>query len=297
MTSRPPAETVVRLLRDDDVEAADDLAWTALVEVGEQFGFSMGARNSARIEWARARIRHIAAHDPAGSLVAEQNGEVVGVGLAVRRDSLWFLSLLAVRSGLQGAGVGRRLLDVTLEYAEGCTAAMICASPDPKALRRYGRAGFALHAGFEAEGVADRAELPAGLGVREGDWGRDRDLMEELITARRGAPYGPDLDFRQDDMRVLVRDGATPDDRAFVLSRKGHIGTLAAASDAAAARVLWAAIAEAEGEVTIGYLVNNQQWAIDVALATRLPLKLTDTVCTRGAITPPDHYLPSGIFG
>jgi predicted N-acetyltransferase YhbS len=298
MTSLTATQTVVRPLRDEDVDAAEKLSWQAFDEVGRQFGFAMGARDAAHIAGARARIRHIAASDPEGSVVAEQQGQVVGVGLAVRRGSLWFLSLLTVRSGLQGVGVGRQILDATLEYGRDCVSAMICSSPDPKALRRYGRAGFALHAGFEAVGVADRAELPAGLGVREGDWDRDTDLIEHLITERRGEPYGPDLAWcREQGMRLLVRDGGTPRDRAVVLRNAGRVGTLAAASDEAAARVLWAAIAEPPGEVTVGYLVGSQQWAIDVALSARLPLKLTDTLCTRGALAPPAPYLPSGIFG
>jgi predicted N-acetyltransferase YhbS len=297
MTSSDPAATIIRPLRDDDVAAADDVAWHALHEVGQEFGFSMGVRDDARIAWAQARIRHIAAHDPEGSVVAERDGQVIGIGLAVRRGSLWFLSLLAVRSGQQGGGVGRRLLDATLEHGRDCPRAMICASPDPKALRRYGRAGFGLHAGYEASGVADRSELPADLGVREGDWDRDAELFEELVTDRRGEPLGPDLDFyREQGMRLLVRDGGTPADRAAVVMRPGKLGTLAAASDNAAVRVLWAALAESPGEVTVGYLLGNQQWAIDVALAAKLPLKLTDTLCTRG-FSPPASYLPSGIFG
>jgi GNAT superfamily N-acetyltransferase len=257
----------------------------------------MGVRDDARVAWARARIRHIAAHDADGSVVAERDGEVIGIGLAIRRKSLWFLSLLAVRQGLQGGGVGRQLLDATLEYGRDCPRAMICASPDPKALRRYGRAGFALHAGYEATGTADRSEIPTGLGIREGDWERDAQFYNELIAARRGAPLGPDLGFWRDQgMRLLIRDGGTPADRAAVALRPGSLGTLAAASQEAAARVLWAAIAETPGEVTVGYLLNNQQWAIDVALAARLPLKITDTLCTRGFL-PPAPYLPSGIFG
>lgn len=298
MTTVTATETIVRPLRDADVEVADVLAWDALEQVGQQFGFEMGERDETRIAWARARIRHLAATDPEGSIVAEQDGQVIGVGLALRRGSLWFLSLLAVRRGLQGGGVGRRMLDATLDYAKGCASAMICASPDPKALRRYGRAGFALHAGFEAEGVADRAELPPGLGVREGDFDRDADLVEQLIAARRGAPYGPDLAWCRDQgVRLLVRDGGSSSDRAIVLLSKGHVSTLAAASDEAAARVLWAAIAETEGEFTVGYLVGSQQWAIEVALAARLPLKVIDALCTRGALAPPAPYIPSGLFG
>ena len=48
---------------------------------------------------------------------------------------------------------------------------------------------------------------------------------------------------------------------------------------------------------TVGYLLNHQQWAITVALAARLPLAVVDTLCTRGAITPPECYIPSGLYG
>lgn len=298
MTSVTTSQAIVRPLRDDDVEVADEMAWNALAEVGRQFGFQMGERDAARVARAQSRIRHIAANDPEGSVVAEKDGEVVGIGLAIRRGSLWFLSLLAVRQGLQGAGLGRRMLDATLEYAQGSTAAMICASPDPKALRRYGMADFSLHAGFEAAGVPDRAALPAGLGVREGDWDDDAELVEQLITLRRGAPYGPDLAWCRDHgVRLLVRDGATPEDRAIVMCTQTTVATLAAASVEAASRVLWAAIAEAEGEATVGYLTGVQQWAIEVALAARLPLKLTDTLCLRGMTAPPAPYLVSGMWG
>jgi GNAT superfamily N-acetyltransferase len=269
-----------------------------LAEVGRQYNFDLGERDGGRVAWAQARIRHIATTDPGGSVVAEHDGAVVGIGLSLRRGSFWFLSLLAVRSGLQDSGIGRRLLDATLDYGKDCTSAMICASPDPKALRRYGRAGFDLHPGFEAVGVPDRAELPAGLGVRDGDWDRDTDLIEQLLTERRGEPYGPDLAWcREQGIRLLVRDGAARDDRAVALCRPGHVGHLVAASDAAATRVLWAALAETQGTATVGYLLGNQQWAITVAQAARLSLRSNAVVCTRGMLAPPTPYLPSGVFG
>jgi predicted N-acetyltransferase YhbS len=298
MTTVTNPVITVRPLRESDIEAADEVAWCALEDVGRRYGFSLGERDAARKAFARSRIRHLGATDPEGAVVAEHDGAVVGIGLGLRRGSLWFLSLLAVREDLQNAGVGRRLLEATLDHGRDCASGMICASPDPKALRRYGRAGFALHAGYESVGVADRSELPAGLGVRDGDWDRDADLVDDLITERRGAPYGPDLGWcREQGIRLLVRDGGTRRDRGVVMCHDGHAGTLAAASDEAAARMLWAAIAETPGEVTVGYLVSGQQWAIDVCLAARLPLKLIDSIAVRGMPAPPAPYLPSGIFG
>lgn len=298
------AEVVIRPFRDGaefelDIADADFMAYTSLSEVGRQFGFSMGERDAARIAWAQARIRHLVDTDPGGCFVADQDGQVVGVGLALRRGSLWFLSLLAVQVGLQAQGIGRRLLDATLEYGKDCSAAMICASPDPKALRRYGRAGFALHPAFEVTGKPNRDEIPSDLGVRAGDWDRDLDFVEDLIVARRGEPYGTDLLWCRDQgLRLFIRDGATPDDRAFAIGNgQGRVNLLAGASDDAAARVFWQVIAEAEGEVLAGYLQSNQQWAIEVALAAKLRFAMSDALCTRGTLQSPTPYLPSGIFG
>jgi predicted N-acetyltransferase YhbS len=300
--------TLIRPFREgdelgQDIAEADDIAWTALSDAGRQFGFSMGERNAARIAWARARIAHLIGTDPEGSFVAEQDGRVVGVALALRRGGLWFLSLLAVQVGLQAGGIGRQLLEATLEYGKDCPAAMICASPDPKALRRYGRAGFALHPAFEVTGKPSPDEIPAELGVRDGDWDRDLEFVDDLILARRGERYGADdlLWCRDQGLHLFIRDGATPGDRAFAVSNgKGRVNLLAGASDDAAARVFWQVIAETAqtgGEVLAGYLQSNQQWAIDVALSAKLRFAMSDALCTRGTLRSPTPYLPSGIFG
>jgi predicted N-acetyltransferase YhbS len=285
-------------LRDEDVAASEQMSSRALEEIDLQFGLAVEPRDEARIAGGQMRIRHLASTDPEGSVVAERGGEIVGIGLALRRGSLWFLSLMAVRGDVQGGGIGRRLMDATLEYGKHCALGMICASPDPRALRRYGRAGFTLHAGYEAEGIPDRAEMPAGLGVREGDWGRDADFVEALAARRRGEPYGPDLDFaRRRGMRLLVLDGPSRDDRAICMLRGGNVAVLAGATEEAASRMLWAALAEIRGAATLSYLLGNQQWAIEIALAARLRLKPLDTLAIRGMAAPPTLYLPSGVFG
>jgi GNAT superfamily N-acetyltransferase len=301
LPNRTDIDVEVRPLRPDDVTVAEKTAWDALEGAGRRYGFQLGVRDAARIAFAQERVRHLLSTDPDGCFVAVQDDTVVGVALGLRRGSLWFLSLLAVREGLQGLGVGRRLLEPAVAYGADCAAAMICASPDPKALRRYGRAGFALHAGIEATGQPRRDRLPDGLGVRDGDWDDDRDLVEEIIAAKRGEPYGADLDWcRARGMRLIIRDGPHRNNRAVALLNENRIAMLAGTSDDAAVRTLWAAIASAgpTDEVRIPYLHNRQQWAIGVALEAGLSFSLSDALATRGALlVPPSPYLPSGILG
>jgi predicted N-acetyltransferase YhbS len=297
MTTRADPRIDIRLLREADVEAADEMSSRAMDEMDRSFGLTVPERNAARIALSRARIRHIATTDPQGSVVAELDGEIVGVALAIRRGSLWFLSLLAVRTDVQSAGIGRRVLDAALDYGSDCPLGMIAASPDPRALRRYGRAGFALYPAYDAEGVPDLSEAPAHLGVREGDWDRDADLVEALVRERRGEPYGPDFDYlRGRDIRLLVHDGPARDSRAVCLLRDSRVTMVAGASEQAASRVLWSALAEAPGRVSVSYLTGPQQWAIEVALAARLTLRPIDTLCVRG-MPLPHSYLPSGVLG
>jgi len=57
---------------------------------------------------------HLLATDPGMFLVAVRGELVVAFGAAARRDDLWFLSMLFVVPGEQGAGVGRALLEQIL---------------------------------------------------------------------------------------------------------------------------------------------------------------------------------------
>jgi predicted N-acetyltransferase YhbS len=292
--------TLVRPLTAADVPAFEQLAWDALAGAGRRYGFSLGERNPARVAWTQARVRHLSTTDPAGAFVAEQDGEPVGIALALRRGSFWFLSLLTVAEGHQSGGIGRQLLDAALRTSEDAERAMICSSPDPRALRRYGRAGFALHAALDAKGQPDRTAVPTDLGVREADWDADHDFAESVFAAGRGEPYGPDLAWlRSQGMKLFVRDGATPSDRAAVVASDGQIGPLAAASPEAATRVLWAALAAVppETDARIAYITGQQQWAAEVALAARLPLSVAGALCTRGYVAPPAPCLTSEVFG
>ena len=96
----------------DDVPAADETAWAALhQQIPPEF--AQTADESLRAERGRFRIAHLQRTDPDGAWVAEDDGEIVGVALALVREGVWGLSLFGVRPGLQGRGTGHRLLDAT----------------------------------------------------------------------------------------------------------------------------------------------------------------------------------------
>ncbi len=94
-------------------------------------------------EMAHIRLRHLVRTDPDGSWVAEDEQGITGVAIAIRRESIWGLSLLVVRPDQQSSGLGRTLLRRSNEYAAGARGRIITSSPDSRALRAYARLGLA----------------------------------------------------------------------------------------------------------------------------------------------------------
>ena len=295
-------DIAIRRLRDDDVAAAQLTAYHSLRNAGLSYGWETPELDDVVRERGCRRMRHVLRHDPEGAFVADRDGEIVGVSLATRRGPLWFLSLLAVATDVQSQGVGRRLLDAACATLDG--VGMLCASSDPKALRRYRRAGFDLIPAYVAEGTLDHALLPAitggSNGVRVASYEDDRDFVEEIAVLRRGAAYGPDLDFFAElGNPLFVTD--TPRGRGYAVAASHGVAMLGATTPEAAAALLWTALAEATKPIDILWISRDQQWAIDVALDARLSLKPGGSVCVREGephrLGPMSPYLPSGLWG
>lgn len=288
-------DITVRPLHARDIPAAQLLSYEVLREAGTRYGWHMAdVDDAARIRGER-RLAHCLTHDPSGAFVAEHESEVVGVAVATRRERLWFLSLLTVDTRLQGRGIGRRLLTATLTtFAE---AGLICASDDPKALRRYRAAGFSLLPCYEARGPLDRKRVQAGDGVRPGSFEQHRDLVEEVARGQRGAPHGVDLDFSAaSDRSLFVTDSGAG--RGYAICSSSGPLALGATTADAATRLLWTALASATDQrVEVSWLSHDQQWALDVVTAAGLSLRPTGSRCVRGPVGPMSPYLPSGGLG
>ena len=179
----------------DDVVEAARLAWD---EIGRTMGGSTAdARTADEVARSEGRVAHLRSTDPHSCWVAETDGDVAGMSLALVRDGFWFLSLLAVRNDLQSQGIGRRLLEASLATAQGCRGAAITSSNDPKALRRYALAGFDLLPTLVATGTpacSAPRERSASGGSRTPSNGRCAPPWRAGWRSSRAAPSAPSGD-------------------------------------------------------------------------------------------------------
>jgi GNAT superfamily N-acetyltransferase len=274
----------------DDAPAVHDLCARVL------FSPHPGVDEAVSRARSLARLEHLVATDPGGARVADHDGAVAGVAIALVREGIWGLSLYAVDDALQGRGVGRALLDAALEHgrAQDAHGWLILSSEHPAAMRRYARAGFALSPCLSAMGVADLRRAPDEAARVENAGANGIALADRIGRQLRGAGHGRDLAVPlAGGARLLVLE-----DRAFAVVREAHVMLLAATDEAAAKTVLWGALTSAPPGTTaiVDFMTAGQQWAIQTCLDARLPLSPDGPLCVKGRLGPLAPYLPSGAY-
>jgi GNAT superfamily N-acetyltransferase len=252
------------------------------------------ARTDAEAEQWRARISHVLAGDARGCWVAEDRGGTMGAAVSMKRDLTWLLAAYVVRPGVQGRGVGRQLLDAALSYGSGCLRAMVAATDDPTAARRYRLAGLSLHPTMLLRGHVPRAALPVVDRVRQGSAG-DIDLMDSVDRQVRDAAHGRDHELLLRSHRLVVTDRVGTG-YAYVDPAGGPF-LLAATSRRAAAELMWESLAASSPDtpVAVTHLTAANEWAIDVGMACGLRLGTRGYLALRG-MKPPAPYVHSAHF-
>ncbi len=239
----------------------------------------------------RVRVDHLIATDPGGAWVTtDDDGGVDGAALALVREDLWGLSLLIVRADRQSAGRGGELMRAATAYGADAAAGIIMSSEDPRAIRSYWRAGYALRPVFDASGTV-RTRPPADPAVREARWPADRDLVDGVSRDVRGAAHGPDIDaMLRQNRRLLVHDGG-----GFTMVDDTKVFVVAARDDRVAAALLRTALSDM-ATAKVDFLDALQDWAIDITLGAGLELVPAGATCVRGAVGPMRPYIPSGAY-
>src|SRR3954470_16610778 len=194
-------------MREGDAPAVDDLCRRVLYH--EVAGDSEADRRARSL----ARIEHLRTTDPQGAWVAEHDGAIAGVALALVREGVWGLSLFAVADELQRRGVGRRLLDAALACAPDARGRIILSTEHPGAMRRYVLAGLSLHPCVQAAGIPDRSRIPDVAGRVEDAGAAGIAVAEAVARHVRGAGHGPDLPVLLEHRCRLL----TFEDRAFAV--------------------------------------------------------------------------------
>lgn len=294
-----PADFYIRPMRPEDVPDVELLTAEAYYDLDmrtHRTGWPQPTRrgDAHSVAWQR-RMCHLLTHDPGGCWVAEDASGLIGIAASMRRELTWLLASFAVRPGLQGRGVGGHLLEAALSYGSGCLRAMLAASEDPRAVRRYRLAGFDLHPTMLLWGRVPRAALPVVEHVREGSAG-DIDLMNSVDRRVRGSAHGVDHEVLAGLYRLVVVDRHTGSGYAYV-EPGGGAYLLAATNRRTATSLLWESLAASSPDqpALVHHLTAANTWALDVGMAARMELHTRGYLAVR-AMAPPAPYLPSGQF-
>jgi ribosomal protein S18 acetylase RimI-like enzyme len=107
-----------------DVPALLEVFYRAAEDLDERRGRPVQPRNPTPLD---QHFRHLIGTDPDSSVVADDGGRIIAFGIGMVRDGTWFLSFLFVAPEWQGRGVGRAVINASLEGAGVVTARATCA--------------------------------------------------------------------------------------------------------------------------------------------------------------------------
>lgn len=193
---------------------------------------------------------HLQTTDPDGFLIAEQwrdggGSRIVAFVAAVRRETLWYLSMLFVLPEAQGAGVGRALLERVLPLPGSVTRATCTDSLQPISNALYASVGMPPRMPLlRLVGLPDRPDavpsLPAGIraisfdGIGEGAADRlgGAALRDEIAAIDRGSigfehPADHDLMRMEGRAGTLYLDAAGSAIGYGYASEAGRVGPVA----------------------------------------------------------------------
>jgi GNAT superfamily N-acetyltransferase len=222
--------------------------------------------------------RHLLA--TGSSVVAEEDGEILGFGTSWTRGDHWFLACLFVRERAQGAGLGPRLLDAV--WGEARHRRTVTDSIQPVSNVLYGR-----------RGLLPATPLLTFTGVPVLDREPAAEEAPANVVAIDAAVYGFDRSVDHRYWERHARRAEWGDAYSYVFPG-GDFGTVAGETPAAAARALAAELARAAEPVRVR-IPGSARALVEVALRARLRLgAVPGLVLLSDGLEPPTALAPSG---
>jgi len=134
------AAVTLRAVESRDVERAGEVNFLAFYHSA----LTHGLRPNVGTPGESARyLRYLLSFDPQGGVVAEREGDIVGVAWVHARGPVATLGPIAVDPRVQGQGIGRQLVNRCLEVARGAAQVrLVQESYNTTSLGLYLRTGF-----------------------------------------------------------------------------------------------------------------------------------------------------------
>ena len=130
----------IRIATPADAGACGRIIYEAFQGVAEQHGFSP---DFPSLETATQLAQSLIAHPSIFGVIAEEDGRVVGSNFLAEGDAIRGVGPITVDPGLQGVGVGRRLMAAALDRANGAAGIRLLQDAfNVQSLSLYASLGF-----------------------------------------------------------------------------------------------------------------------------------------------------------
>jgi len=282
---------LLRAGRPDDAEAAGRICHAAFAQIAHAHNFPADfPSEQAAVDLMRWLLGHPGFH----SVVAEQEGRVVGSNFLDCRGPVAGVGPITVDPAVQNGAIGRKLMEAVHRHAQHVGAAgvrLVQAAYHGRSLSLYAKLGYAVREPLACMQGRVTGAVPAGCTirpVRAGDLAECNRLAERVLAHARGGEIADAV--AQGTAKLVERDGR-------ITGYASAIGFFGHAVGEANADLI-ALIAAARAIAGPGLLVpmRNQglfRWCLEHGLRVVQPL----TLMTRGPYEAPEGaFLPSILY-